>query len=240
MIDEYEEHVDGYHLKNKQRPIPYKFLEKQGHDVSAIRNDKLKCDSVAYVNEDDKSRLYLSVKAESTDKKYYTNYILSYPLTEQEYEDLYLLHMDKYIQAPLFIQELDNQKTARIESLVNVEIDTYERFETAVNQFKTVKGVFSNEVTSDIVSVDEANLNISVYLRSLKSNKIGDMINKTELRELKILFTSDAGLTYDDYVFIKNPRYTKSYNTSEFQGNYTPIICFNSQDVYDLNYNLND
>ena len=232
LIDEYVS--NKYRYSNKYAPIPFKFLQSQGHNIEEYKNDTLQCLCSAYVNENDKSRLYLSVKAENeyAGAKYYTNYILSYPLTEKEYDDLYMLHWRGYRQASYFIQELDNQKTAKIESSINVEVDTYERLVSYVNKSKTVTEVYPKytSVILDVIDVDVPNLYMSVNIRSNNSNQIGEMIHKTELRELKIYFYSTCGLKDNSrYIKMIHVEDTKSCNTKEFQENYTPLICFRSQ-----------
>ena len=84
----------------------------------------------SYIYDSDKNHIYVSVKAENVSTSqygnYYTNYVLKYPLTDQEYEEYTYLCEGEYVQGLFFIQELDNQKTPEMLSKVNIAKRTYE------------------------------------------------------------------------------------------------------------------
>ena len=117
-------------IKNNMKPIPYKFLRNHGHNVDAYLDGTLNAFASSYIYDNDKNHIYVSVKAENVSNSqygnYYTNYVLKYPLTNQEYEEYTYLCKDEYLQGLLFIQELDNQKTPEMLSKVNIAKYTYD------------------------------------------------------------------------------------------------------------------
>ena len=156
---------------NDMLPIPYKFLRNHGHNVDAYLDGILDAFASSYIYDNDKNHIYVSVKAENVSNSrygnFYTNYVLKYPLTDQEYDEYIYLRKGYYLQAYLFIQELDNQKTPEMLSKVNIAKQTYEYM---INSYG--KSVLNpNKYNS--IEIDITNLNenmISVSLRS-KSNK---------------------------------------------------------------------
>lgn len=126
----------------------------------------------------DKSKLYLSVKAE-THEGYYDNYVLSYPLTEKEYDDLFMLHTNKYIQAGSFIQELDSQKQAKVESHVNVEVETLNSLGNRL-AYLAKQHLRSTNAKIDVVSANQ-NYEFTVNVKTLPSMRDGMIVDKQEL-----------------------------------------------------------
>lgn len=126
LTDRYEA-AWHYPITKAHEAIPYAFLSREGFDIQAIKDEEIDCDSVAYIKNDYTSTLYLSTKVVTDGADpYYTCYTLSYPLTDKEYDDLAMLHQEKYIQAPYFIQELDNQKTAEVISKASITVEAYD------------------------------------------------------------------------------------------------------------------
>ena len=60
----------------------------------------------------------------STD--YYGCYIIKYDLTDQEKDELDMLFEEQYIQTPLYIQEISNQKSASVQSEAYISKTGYE------------------------------------------------------------------------------------------------------------------
>ena len=212
--------------QNAEAPIPYAFLEREGYDVDAIKNDQLSCESVAYIIGDDTSKLYLSVKAE-TSAGYYGNYVLSYPLTEKEYEDFYMLHDEMYIEAAFFVQELDKQKRATVESHVNVDTKTLEDLEYVVGLYCD-DYIYNKNVKIDFISTDQERKFVLNVRTVDKSNK--EMISKNkELHTAKC----SIGLAYYQYtngvIKITSTSSLSIYNLEEFKNNYQSITLFDSQ-----------
>lgn len=230
--DYYNEIIDNFgsdgnlYGSNLEAPIPYTFLEREGLDIDAIKNDELECESVAYIMNNDTSKLYLSTRAE-TAAGYYTNYVLSYPLTEQEYDDLYMLHERKYIQSGFFIQELDAQKRATVESHVNVEKDTFSGLEHRI-QYLCDDYINNEDVYIDVTSAN-ADAEFTLNVRSFPDIRKNMIIENQELRKMEcysvdiyysfknqvVSMTDSAGFAID--------------NLDEFKANYELVTYFNSQ-----------
>ena len=106
--------------------IPYSFLERQGYNISTIKQGALGASAVYYTLKEDQSNLYCraTVKTPYQSSTYDSQYILKYSISKQELDNLSMLIKGKYIQAPLFLQELDRTHEAEIISCVNVDSNT--------------------------------------------------------------------------------------------------------------------
>lgn len=228
----YNEVIDDYinsnnkDTQNAEAPIPYTFLEREGLDVNAIKNDQLECESVAYIMNNDTSKLYLSTRAESAEG-YYANYVLSYQLTEQEYNDLYMLHEDNYIQSGLFIQELDAQKNAKVESHVNVEKDTFNGLEGRI-QYLCDDYIDNEYVYIDVTSANE-DAEFTLNVRSAPASRKNMIIENQELRKMNCS-SSDWFYNYTNQIFsLTKMTMFDIDNLDEFKANYESITYFDSQ-----------
>ena len=122
---------------NKFQAIPYGFLEDEGYDIDAIKNDELKCETDIFVLD---GELYIACRVENkANIDYYTHYVIKYSLTEKELSDLNLTHQQLSeggnttrtvsFQAPFFIQELSMQKNATILSKAHITKDSEKQME---------------------------------------------------------------------------------------------------------------
>ncbi len=217
--------TNSVYAENAESPIPYTFLEREGYDVDAIKNDELSCESVAYIMNNDESKLYLSVKAE-TSAGYYGNYVLSYPLTEKEYDDLYMLHNKEYIQSAFFIQELDSQKRATVESHVNVDTKTFTSLQNRIS-YLSGQYIGNENVKIDVVSANQ-DCEFTLNVRTVdKSNK--EMISNN--KELRIMenHTFPGYYDYSTNVLKMSKITIVTDNLEEFKNNYQSITYFDSQ-----------
>ncbi len=232
LNDEYYDSVlDNYREENKNRitnlesPIPYAFLEREGYDIDAIKSGELSCETVAYTVDGDTTRLYISTQPESK-AGYYGNYILSYPLTEEEYEDLYMLHNEEYIQAGLFIQELDNQKRATVESHIDVENATFEGVESSFKK-AAQEYIGLGDATIDVVYVND-DCEFTLNVRSKQSDG-GSMISKTGLY-IAECYSTPFYFTYEtNYFKLSDPSSFIAHNLEQFQTKAHDLTYFNSQ-----------
>lgn len=211
---------------NLESPIPYTFLEREGYDIEAIKNDKLSCETVAYIMDGDTTRLYISTQPESP-AGYYGNYILSYPLTQQEYEDLYMLHREEYIQAGLFIQELDAQKRATVESHIDVEKETFEGIE---NGFKKTaeRRVDMQNATIDVIHINPEDLEFTVNVRE-RHTDFDPMIHSSELYTVDC-YSFPLYFEYEtDYLKLSNPSRYGLRDIEQFQTKAHDLTYFDSQ-----------
>lgn len=218
-----EEHIGS--VTNLESPIPYTFLEREGYDIDAIKSGELSCDTVAYTMDGDTTRLYVSTHPESR-AGYYGNYILSYPLSQQEYEDLYMLHNGAYIQAGLFIQELDAQKRATVESHINVEKETFEGVESRIkNLGQQYLGL--GDATIDLIYANN-NSEFTLNVRPQQSGG-GSMISNCELYVLEC-YMPHAYTNYDNLILYISD-YNRIYidNEEQFQIKAHDLTYFSSQ-----------
>lgn len=158
----------NYPITKAHEAIPYAFLSREGFDIQAIKDEEIDCDSVAYIKNEDTSTLYLSTKVVTDGADpYYTCYTLSYPLTDKEYDDLVMLHQEKYIQAPYFIQELDNQKTAEVISKASITVEAYDGLTKSFSDDSVISNTFNNnQIEMDFLNFSVNDQTFEVNLRT--------------------------------------------------------------------------
>lgn len=113
-------------------PYPFHTLESQGYPYERIkeRND---ISRFLYIKNGDKTTLYFSLQLYFDDET--LGCLLSYKITEEEYDELMMLSRGKYKQAHYWIQELDKQRKPTIVSSMKYTPGTVESFEsTYVNK----------------------------------------------------------------------------------------------------------
>ena len=146
----------SYIHSNAYNAIPYGFLEDEGFDVEAIKNDNLKCETEAFILNDEPNSLYLTCRVEnkaSTD--YYTHFVLKYNLTENELKDLKLVYKDiaqgqgVSFQAPFFIQELSQVKDTVKLTEMNITKESEKELEQSIaeNNFAIDLPKFGNNIS---------------------------------------------------------------------------------------------
>ncbi len=230
--DYYDGVLENYREQNKNRtttlesPIPYTFLEREGYDIEKIKSGELSCETVAYIMDGDTTRLYISTQPESP-AGYYGNYILSYPLTQQEYEDLYMLHREEYIQAGLFIQELDAQKRATVESHIDVEKATYEGIENGFKGLAEEHAEMQN-ATIDVIHINPEDLEFTVNVRE-RHTDFDPMIHSSELYTVDC-YSFPLYFEYEtDYLKLSNPSRYGLRDIEQFQTKAHDLTYFDSQ-----------
>ena len=236
----------NYPITKAHEAIPYAFLSREGFDIQAIKDEEIDCDSVAYIKNDDTSTLYLSTKVVTDGADpYYTCYTLSYPLTDKEYDDLVMLHQEKYIQAPYFIQELDNQKTAKVISKASITVEAYDGLTKSFidrNNFSTdVYGTDNLEMDFLNFSVNDNTFEVNLRTIPDRGNNTSTMVmivRNGQLRNIQLvpaLSTANVStLSYNSSVFIGPDFYWNSSNYEEFQNNYDSLTYFDSSAMYNL------
>ena len=164
---------NNYIITQDVMPIPYKFLRNHGHNVDAYLDGTLDVFASSYIYDNDKNHIYVSVKAENVSSSqygnYYTNYVLKYPLTNQEYEDYITLSKSACIQSLFFIQELDNQKTPEMLSKVNIAKTTYEYMIKSYAKSVLNPNKY-NSIEIDITNLNENMISVSLRGASLKNS----------------------------------------------------------------------
>lgn len=151
-------------------PNPYTFLQQNGHDVDAIKDRQLECNTEMYFIGNDTNNLYMSVHAENSASTI-TDYVLKYSITTQEYNDLKMLFEKDYIQAPLFIQELSKQKTANVQSKITLTINAYDLTKEYFNR-KSVLNILNCSLTSfDLTYLSTQTNELKINIRSISNNE---------------------------------------------------------------------
>lgn len=244
LINEYFGSYNYEGPENKHTSIPYAFLEKQGHDINSIKTDQLKCITDAYIKNDNKNELYVTVRVENKNNlgNYYTNYVLSYNLTEKEYNDLYMLHKGRYREASYFIQELSKVKIPTVKSSVNIDIETYDNLDMGFSNSTFLKENFdNNHLDLDIIKVSDKN-NFTMALRTTPSYK--DMVSTNcIIRNLSIKVSNVSSPIYSDGIYGIKYSHDLTFefsNLSEFEKNYDLITYFSTQGLNNINLNYSD
>lgn len=79
-------------------PHPYAYLAAKGHDVEAIKNGTIECDTLTYVLEEKPDVLYMGVKVYENGVA--THYHFGVKLTKSQMEDYEKINSKPYVQAP--------------------------------------------------------------------------------------------------------------------------------------------
>lgn len=236
----------NYPITKAHEAIPYAFLSREGFDIQAIKDEEIDCDSVAYIKNDDTSTLYLSTKVVTDGADpYYTCYTLSYPLTDKEYDDLVMLHEGKYIQAPYFIQELDNQKTAEVISKASITVEVFDELEQSlINNKNFSTSVFGTDnITLEFLNFSITNNTFDINVRETpdRGNNTSTMVmivRDAQLRNLHLFPASnrDISTIYNSSVFA-GPGYFWDLTDDEitrYKNNYDSLTYFDSSAMYNL------
>ena len=236
----------SYPITKAHEAIPYAFLSREGYDIQAIKDEEIDCDSVAYIKNDDTNTLYLSTRVETNGADpYYTCYTLRYSLTDEEYDDLVMLHEGKYIQAPYFIQELDNQKSAHVESKASITVEAYDGILNYLTGFPQMTSSFGTEkLDLDFVdfSVDDQTFEVNLRTTPDRGNNTSTMVMivpNAELRNIILLpsnLNSVITLRNNSSVFAGPFNYfgTLINNQNEYDNNYDSLTYFDSSSMYNL------
>lgn len=245
LTDRYEA-AWHYPITKAHEAIPYAFLSREGFDIQAIKDEEIDCDSVAYIKNDYTSTLYLSTKVVTDGADpYYTCYTLSYPLTDKEYDDLAMLHQEKYIQAPYFIQELDNQKTAEVISKASITVEAYDgllkSFIDDKNYSTRVFGTDDLEMDFLDFSVNDNTFEVNLRTWPYRGNNTSTMVmivRNGQLRNLHLVPSLSVApvstLPYNSSVFIGPDFDWNPTNRDEFNTNYDSLTYFDSSAMYNL------
>lgn len=245
LTDRYEA-AWHYPITKAHEAIPYAFLSREGFDIQAIKDEEIDCDSVAYIKNDDTSTLYLSTKVVTDGADpYYTCYTLSYPLTDKEYDDLAMLHQEKYIQAPYFIQELDNQKTAKVISKASITVEAYDGLTKSFSDDSVISNTFNNnQIEMDFLnfSVNDQTFEVNLRTRPDRGNNTSSMVmivRNGQLRNLELaptIIENINTLNHNATVFASPTYYwtLTQEDLASFQNNYDSLTYFDSSAMYNL------
>ena len=244
-----QKNTDNYqYITNDILPVPYKFLREHGHNVDAYLDGTLNAFASSYIFDNDHNHIYVSVKAENVSNSiygnYYTNYVLKYPLTDQEYEDYITLSKSGCIQSLFFIQELDNQKTPEIVNEINIAVYSYNEMINEYSQSPNINFKNYYQLEIDVYTCNKSEIEVSVRAADV-SHKYNTTFGKIKL--LPSILTNIY--TYDNnVVYISNSDAVNYGNLDEYQSSLQDITSFSYCDrimgtnpySYDLFDKVND
>ena len=139
---------------------PYNFLENEGEDIDALKNDDIAAATISYVERNDNgnynNELFLRtvITKSINSNKYNEMFLIKYPLTDKELSDYFMLNNGNYYQAKFFLQELDNQKQGQLISKFTIEKNTYNGLVNRFNTAKTIPSLFSAENIDNFNVID--------------------------------------------------------------------------------------
>ena len=239
----YDEIAEEFHnvnaadsRSNKIYAIPYGYIESIGIDTSPIKNDEVEAYATTYIKDDEPNYLYVYARVENNDSTpYYTCYNLKYSITDQEKEELEMLHEDGYIQAPFFIQELSNQKTPVDTKVASL---TVERFNSFSNSFK--KNSWSSTDAFGHHNIDISLIGFSVEdqtfeIQAMSSpNSIID--DKGEIRHIQLIPSIGAEVTTIGNNVLNQPLAWTCTNEAleEYQNNATYVTYYFTNNIVNL------
>lgn len=142
-------------------PHPYSFLEKQGHDINSIKRGDLECTTYSFIKETEPNNLYIRTVVENPGE-YYSQYLLSYALTDEEIADYEFLHGaggldDGYVES-VFMNDMIS-KTKQPTIVINQNINKEDFIET--RDYLNFKTTMNNRYGSTSLDVLHFNPNTS-------------------------------------------------------------------------------
>lgn len=226
---------DKTRYSNAYDPIPYAFLSAQGFNISDIKSDAVKCVSTTYIKGDDRNNLYVTTRVEGQGSvPYYSCFLLKYSLTDKEYDELYMLHDGNCIQAPFFVQELAEQKTATVEHSTKITVQAYEEL---LKSFKddedfSTKLFGNNKIEMDFLDYSTSKQTFNVALRNSNINNT-KMVAGAKIKTLDLFSSSSTyyPVLETDSAF-SNPTYHWTLTQEDFKNlnsNLISITYFDSQ-----------
>ncbi len=147
------------------QPHPYTFLEKQGIDVEAIKNNQTEAYTMSYVLDEEPNNLYIYTRVLQNDS-YYAIYLLKYELTDKEMDDYHLLHTGigntrYYIQSVFLNDEISKTKKVEIVGSSKMEKRAYEEMKKTA-----IKHEFVDADKCDVVFInpnaEEGTFNVKI------------------------------------------------------------------------------
>lgn len=224
-------------------PHPYAFLQKQGHNVSAIKNGELKCETQTFVKDSEPNNLYMLTYVENAaSTPYYTEYLLKYELTEKEMYDYQMLHEDLYAQTFLINNAISKAKTPTIVSKANITVQAHNGIRNgARNYLKETNKQFVGTDGVDVMikSFNQENASFELYVfisgsRSYAKSESSVCVYNCYGEPMKISNNIYTG-PYDIAHFGLDPRLDKQIEVIDSVTTYhTQSIAFTMSSVENL------
>ena len=230
VIEEYHNAEEGTTRVNKIFAIPYGYLESIGIDATPIKNDEVEAYATTYIKDDEPNYLYVYARVENNDSTpYYTCYNLKYSITDQEKEELEMLHEDGYIQAPFFIQELSNQKTPVDTKVASLTTERYEAYLNDFRRDRNIRDVLGDDLDFSLLDFSVEDQTFDVQMMTSPDS----MIDKGEYRTIQLIPSLGAEVTTIGNNVLNQPlAWTcTSEELEKFQNNATNITYYYSYNI---------
>lgn len=229
--DYFDNHVFGAEIDG----LPSGFLKNEGYDISTFSENQVEYHTISYVKNDDTNSLYVSTRIRNDGPdKYYSCYTLKYKISDQEYEDYYILNKGKYIQSSYFIQELSEQRNPEEVHSVKVTRDYYNNFyKNLTNSDVYIFDVFNTKsVDVDFLNMNLANQTFDIVIRTSvdDKNKNGFIYDNASIRYMSLepaIIDSVSTVPYDNTIF-NGPEIANAINFEEYKNNSDEITYFYS------------
>lgn len=146
-------------------PHPYAFLESEGFDVQAIKNDEIDAYTMSFVKDEEPNHLYIFTRV-MQDNSYWTNYLLKYKLTDKEMDDYHFLHTGEgktayFIQSVLMNNEISKTRKPEIVGKANISIDAIDKF---TNDMQRIKLFENGKMDILFTNPNAENLSFEMFL----------------------------------------------------------------------------
>lgn len=130
-------------------PHPYAFLEDEGYNTLAIKQGQLKGETYSYILNEEPNNLYIFTRIQN-ENDHYTNYLLTYELTDQEVKDYKYAHSKNgtfFLYQAFFL----NDEISRTRDPINVQIGDIT--EECLNGLKRSAKDFNSLLTTEFKDV---------------------------------------------------------------------------------------
>lgn len=216
-------------------PHPFGYLQKRGHNIQAIKDGELECNTIVYTVGNDTGHLYVDTRVQTIegDLDYYTCYSLEYALSEKEYHDLYYFCDKYYSLAPLIVQELSYQKSPQVLAETSLLKTMFESWEKEFNRDEYIYKPFeSKSFNFNLLTYDVEHQTIQCKFTSYENNR--KIINDDVFRIANFIptYSNEKVSTMKNAKILNSPK-SVGFATIEiwedYKNNPTAITRFNLQ-----------
>lgn len=130
LLSSAEQNPDLYDTA-KFDPHPYAFLNDEGFDVDAIKNNQIACRTQSFVKDSEPNNLYIATYVENKSGNYYSQYLLRYKLTDKEMKEYHMLHNSNsrqfYLEAVFLNNEISKIKEPEVLAETKITTNAHEK-----------------------------------------------------------------------------------------------------------------
>ena len=183
----------------KYAPHPFGFLEDEGFDIEAIKQEEIPCYTTSYVLENEPNNLYMFTTVTNKGENTNTNYLLKYVLSEEEMADYNMIHGAKvghyYIQSVFMNDAISQTKTPEVVGELKIRTDVYEELKKTINLKKILD---TNKIHTIVYNIDqeENSFDMSIIPLHEDENKRRIVYDETYVVDIsgKAFFTIENGV----------------------------------------------